>query len=586
MRCVCLSLPLALACALAAVAGEIPAALYPRTAHLHWVWNYNRYSTQGNVTELLEAYAAHNIPVGGINIDSTWSTAFTDFVPDPAKFDDFGEMVKKVHSQYKASVILWTTSMVNVDSPAYGFAVANDFLVKNSTGQVQPLSWWHGSGGLVDYSNPAAVSWWHQIMDNVLLAGVDGWKCDGTDPYIFEYLVKGGAKGHNGFEYKDVQTYSDFYYRDFLQHTRQVRGDGKALIWSRPVDCLRDKASMVCWGYSPKDVMVAGWVGDDEGSWNGLRGVARKVVYSAWDGYANFGADIGGYLQEDDPGDTKEVFLRWAQFCSWLPNMENGGHGKGKHAPWEFDEETTTVYRELVKTHSSLSFYLQSVGSAALEQGVSTLTPSESKPKGVISRREYTQPTDFSYTLGGDIFVQPILRSGEKLCEVRFPAIGEWLEWGGDGKDVFAAGSRTIKQLRSLADYPVFVRRNALIPVASSDDVVFFTWFAPNVGVEAHFTLRETKSDGPGVVAAITWADAGAGAKQATVTLSPRPSSAAAVPLRFGFRIALAASASSSSFSLVSASAGCDADATRKQEDGAVLCQQIEQGATLIYQFL
>ena len=31
---------------------------------------------------------------------------------------------------------------------------------------------WHGSGGLLDYTNPEAVQWWHQQMDLVLDAGV------------------------------------------------------------------------------------------------------------------------------------------------------------------------------------------------------------------------------------------------------------------------------------------------------------------------------------------------------------------------------------------------------------------------------
>jgi len=49
---------------------------------------------------------------------------------------------------------------------------------------VRPISWWHGSGGLLDYSNPAAVEWWHSKMRAVLQLpitgdGVDGFKVSG-----------------------------------------------------------------------------------------------------------------------------------------------------------------------------------------------------------------------------------------------------------------------------------------------------------------------------------------------------------------------------------------------------------------------
>ena len=42
------------------------------------------------------------------------------------------------------------------------------------------------------------------------------------------------------------------------------------------------------------------------------------MLYSAWDGYANFGCDIGGYRGGSDTKD-KELFLRWAQFGAFLP---------------------------------------------------------------------------------------------------------------------------------------------------------------------------------------------------------------------------------------------------------------------------
>ena len=29
------------------------------------------------------------------------------------------------------------------------------------------FSWWHGKGGLLDYTNKEAVEWWHSQMDEV-----------------------------------------------------------------------------------------------------------------------------------------------------------------------------------------------------------------------------------------------------------------------------------------------------------------------------------------------------------------------------------------------------------------------------------
>ena len=48
---------------------------------------------------------------------------------------------------------------------------------------------------MLDYTNPEALKWWHSQMDKALALNLDGWKCDGTDPYILEFVE---ASGYNG----------------------------------------------------------------------------------------------------------------------------------------------------------------------------------------------------------------------------------------------------------------------------------------------------------------------------------------------------------------------------------------------------
>ncbi len=38
----------------------------------HWVWNHNSNSNQVNVSYLVNEYLSYDIPVGAVNIDSTW----------------------------------------------------------------------------------------------------------------------------------------------------------------------------------------------------------------------------------------------------------------------------------------------------------------------------------------------------------------------------------------------------------------------------------------------------------------------------------------------------------------------------------
>ena len=60
--------------------------------------------------------------------------------------------------------------LLQVDSEFYQEGKDKDYYLNH--GKV--LKWWHGKGSLLDYTNPAAVTWWHSLMDNILDMGADG----------------------------------------------------------------------------------------------------------------------------------------------------------------------------------------------------------------------------------------------------------------------------------------------------------------------------------------------------------------------------------------------------------------------------
>lgn len=138
-----------------------------------------------------------------------WQSTFNAFTPS-SKITDLKQLIDQLHAS-DVRVIFWATSMVNVDCPRYSYALNNSFFIRDALDrQMPPIKWWHGAppppppatsqrvcsnarraghGCLLDYFNPAALTWWHSQLDLLLDYGADGWKIDGTDPYILEMVT-------------------------------------------------------------------------------------------------------------------------------------------------------------------------------------------------------------------------------------------------------------------------------------------------------------------------------------------------------------------------------------------------------------
>ena len=90
----------------------------------------------------------------------------------------------------------------------------------------KPVKWWKGSGGMIDFTNPPAVEWWHRLMDRELSLGIDGWKVDGAAELFF-LTERKTSKGTLPF-----QEYLDLYYRDIFHYGRTYKSDFVTMVRS------------------------------------------------------------------------------------------------------------------------------------------------------------------------------------------------------------------------------------------------------------------------------------------------------------------------------------------------------------------
>ena len=419
---------------LSAALGTAPPSLqppdWPVWAHEHWVWENE--GTQESIMEMVEDYRALGIPVGAIIIDRPWSTGVNNFIPDPQRYPDLAEYIGRFHDM-DVRVMLWATSVINEEDSNFREAYDNGYFLNGG----KTVSWWAGRGAFIDYDNPGAVAWWHGQMDKALDMGIDGWKVDGADIHMLKLLPPWNQKGLVTWTRYKQQCYGDFFY-----YTREKLGKDR-VISARPANDMLDIGLQL--QFTGRDINFAGWVGDQDHSWQGLRAALDSPFFASLHNHVSSGSDIGGFRSgrtgEYDP--PKDVFLRWAQLGAFCPVMENGGGGE--HRPWVLDEsgEATAIYKKFALLHHALIPYIYSQAAYSYERRLPTMRPVTGY---------------YQYTLGDDILVAPIVNEGSERTII-FPA-GEWI-YMFDESQIYSG----VKKLTfPLDEFPVFIRKGAIIP--------------------------------------------------------------------------------------------------------------------------
>ena len=149
-----------------------------------------------------------------------------------------------------------------------------------------------------------------------------------------------------------------------------------------------------------------------------------------------------------------------------------------------YDEETVDIYKKFTKEHYKISSYLLTTGANAFDNNLSAIRPVAANynndsaiaannnhkfnnDNNPLSYIEFPQPTTYSYLIGSDILVHPVVYNSS-LVRAVFPDSNEvvfWLNWWDpvNKNKVYKSGDN-VELLVALDSYPVlYCYRHILI---------------------------------------------------------------------------------------------------------------------------
>ncbi len=437
------------------------AILPPPWAFAPWMGR-DYHQSEKEVLEDVDKTRALGLPASVILIDSPWTTSYNSYKFNPRQFADAPGMVKHIHEGgYK--LVLWHTPWINTRSDIpkevgfadkmeahaenYDEAASHGYFVKRPDGTPYVGRWWKGEGSLIDFTNPAAKTWWQDEVRQAIRAGASGFKDDDG-----EGSFQGDVRFADGSSPEAMRNRYAVLYNNAMEELIQKDLKGNGVLFARSVTAGANGIGLL-------------WGGDNESSFsveNGLPTVVLAGLNAGMSGMPLWSADIGGYLKTPTTPDPV-LEARWTEYAAFTPTMEILSQANTQ--PWNWDGATggtqaLDIYRKYAVLHMSLFPYRY----AAAQEATKTGMPPMRALALVYQNDPHARSTRDEYLFGPDLLVAPII-DGNTRRPVYLPE-GQWTSyWTG----VQVSGGKAILVDAPLDLLPLFVRTGAVLPKIPED---------------------------------------------------------------------------------------------------------------------
>lgn len=320
------------------------------------------------------------------------------------------------------------------------FAEAKEhgYFVKRTDGSDYLFDFGEYDCGVVDLTSDAAFEWYKNVIKtNLIGLGFRGWMAD-----FGEYLPADAvcADGESGLTAHN--RWPELWARCNREAVEEAGLLGECVFFMRAGAAGSQKYATLVWAGD----QCVDWSEDD-----GLPSVITAALSLGMSGYGLHTCDAGGYTTLFHLKRDRELMLRWLEFACFTPVMRtHEGNRPDSNIQIYSDDEVIRDAARLTRMHTALLPYLRECVRENAEEGMPVMRPlfmAEPECAEAYKRELY------SYMLGGDMVVCPVVEQGAFTRSVWLPA-GEWVHlWSGE---TFARGSHTVGA--PMGEPPVFYR--------------------------------------------------------------------------------------------------------------------------------
>ena len=407
-----------------ALTGSVP--LLPRWALGNWWSRYWAY-TQDELTQLMQDFRQHDVPLSVCIIDMDWHlegwTGYTwnrDLFPQPVQF------LSWLHEQgLKTALNLHPADGVGPHEAQYE-AMA-ERLGKKPDGQPIPF----------DIANPDFARAYFELLHHPHEAdGVDFWWID---------WQQGETSSLPGLD--PLWWLNHLHFLD-LGCDVPERAKKRPFIFSR-------------WGGLGNHRTPIGFSGDTYVDWETLNFQPYFTATAANVGYSWWSHDIGGHMLGVEDA---ELYARWVQFGVFSPifrlhSTKNAFH---ERRPWGYDAETFTVTREAMQLRHAFIPYIYTMSWRNATQHQAMIRPMYHD----YPEQDAAYQCPQQYTFGSELIAAPFTTPADPDTNLSRQLV--WLppgRWHHFFTGEQFEGNRWLVQYGRLRDILLFAKAGAIVPL-------------------------------------------------------------------------------------------------------------------------